>query len=470
LCRKFLPFAFFLLTFLLLIGPASAQKMMDKVYGQAPWQLARGEYYFRVNGVPTLVFGRNLIGNEAQFVDYFQQMAQAGERLVRIHLTQSVPWPGPAGEVDAAWAARWERIFDQAAQRGLAVIPVLGVWVDWNNGSNQEAWHDWEKNPFNAALGGPAATPADLFADTPCQQRWLTWVRRLVTRWQSRPEIVAWEIFSEVDLVTGATEASAAAFVTNAARVIRAADGMARPLTVSMSGVKDWPLVFGNPAIEITQVHPYAEVNGGFLSDLLLVSVHERLRRYGKPVLLGESGLDARPPGDTLTTAERAPVGIRHGIWAGMVSGALNARMLWWEDSYYPPIVARYQEIAAPAARFVCGMDFTGVRPVEAVISDNLRGAAVGNARFILAWFRDAWCNPPTWPVRKLSHEIISFPDPGGSPSWQVQYVDPASGKLIAQRVITPANGRLVLTLPTFQDAIGIKVVARADVARASSP
>ena len=40
---------------------------------------------------------------------------------------------------------------DAAEKHGLAVSPVLGVWVDWNDGSRQETWHRWDRNLFNVA-------------------------------------------------------------------------------------------------------------------------------------------------------------------------------------------------------------------------------------------------------------------------------------------------------------------------------
>ena len=67
---------------------------------------------------------------------------------------------------------------------------------------------------------------------------------------------------------------------------------------------------------------------------MIIATVRQRLTRYGKPVLLGECGLDSAPPRATLEVAARAAVGSRHAIWAAVVGGALKGRMLWWQDGY----------------------------------------------------------------------------------------------------------------------------------------
>ena len=59
--------------------------------------------------------------------------------------------------------------------------------------------------------------------------------------WSHRRAIVGWEIFSELDLVTGAAEARAVLFAERAAAVIRAADSWKRPVAASQAGINEWP-------------------------------------------------------------------------------------------------------------------------------------------------------------------------------------------------------------------------------------
>ena len=78
----------------------------------------------------------------------------------------------------------------------------------------------------------------------------------MVTRWQQRKEIVAWEIFSELDLLTGSTEPGAVEFVKAASTVIHQADNESRLITVSLAGINEWPKVFSLDAVDFIQIHP----------------------------------------------------------------------------------------------------------------------------------------------------------------------------------------------------------------------
>jgi hypothetical protein len=430
--------------------------------GEAPrFELRAGENFFRVDGRPTFVLGRNPAATTPPAYDaHFRHAAEAGERFVRIHFT-FIPPGEQAGEIDAAMLKSWDAVLDAAENHGLAVLPVLGVWADWNDGSKKEAWHRWDRNPFNVALGGPAKQPTELFDDTPCRKLWLKRLQAFVSHWSHRRAMVGWEIFSELDLVTGATEDRAVRFTKRAASVIRATDPWKRPVTASQAGINAWPMLLKSPALDFIEVHPYADgAFGGRLDDLILATVHERLKSYGKPVLLGECGLSSAAPRGTLEVAAHAEVGIRHAIWATMVSGAMNGRMLWWQDGYdqfeQADLCRHYQQAAAPAAAFVHGVDFTGYQPVPCVVSDGVKGAVLGNAQVRLGWFRDIRCAPPDWPMKPVAQQSVTVPAPGKT--WQVEFFDPATGTSTGKRPLAVRDRRLQIVLPEFQGSIAIRL------------
>jgi hypothetical protein len=349
--------------------------------GDGPrFELLPGDNYFRMDGRPAFVLGRNPVGmNPKAYEDNFRHAAAAGERFMRIHFT-FIPPSERVGEIDAGMLQSWDAVLDAAEKNGLAMLPVLGVWADWNDGSKKETWHTWDKNPYNASRGGPAKRPSELFDDTLCRKLWLKRLETFVKRWSHRRSIVGWEIFSELDLVTGATEERAVEFIERAATVIRAADPWKRPLTASQAGIGEWPKLLRSSALNFIEIHPYADgAFGGRLDDLILSTVRARLAKYGKPVLIGESGLNSGPPRGTLEVAPHAEVGIRHAIWAAVVSGAMNGRALWWQDGYdqfeKADLCRHYQKAAAPAAAFVRGVDYAGFVPVPCKLSAGLIGS-----------------------------------------------------------------------------------------------
>lgn len=431
-------------------------------------ELRRGERAFRIGGKPGFVLGRNPTEKSVEAFDArFAEAARGGDRLVRLHLMHGIPPGARPGEIDPAWAARWDRVFDAAERNGLAVIPVFTIWAQWNDGGGGEEWHVWNDNPYNAARGGPARSPADLLGDTETRRLWLRWLGALVKRWQSRRCIVAWEPISELDLVTGSTPPAAASFTVAASRVIRSQDRRRRPVTVSLSSIRDWPEVFGSPSVDIVQAHPYANEPpwAGRLADLVLDVAHRRLERYGKPVLLGECGLDWRAPAGTLAEAARAPVGIRQALWAAAVSGSLAGRMLWWEDGYGTvegrPVEQRHRDASLPVARFVEGVSYAGLAPVAVETSPGIKGGALASTRLVLGWFRDAECDPPEWPVRRVTGQAVTIPVSGKAHEWRVELVDTRSGSLLGSFEVEAPHGRMVIALPPFEESIAFRARAR---------
>ncbi len=429
--------------------------------GKPRVELRAGERFFRVNGQPAFVLGRNPAGmNPKAYEDHFRHAAAAGERFMRIHFTYMPP-AEKAGEIDAGMLKAWDTILDAAEEQDLAVLPVLGVWAAWNDGSNKEIWHQWDKNPYNVERGGPAKRPEELFDDTPCRRLWLKRLETFVTHWSGRRAIVGWEIFSELDLVTGGTEEGAVRFAEAAAAVIRSADPWKRPVTASQAGICEWPKLLKSSALDFIQIHPYANgAFGGRLDDLILSTVRQRLARYAKPVLLGECGLSAAPPRGTLDVAARAEVGIRHAIWAAVVSGAMNGRMLWWQDGYdqfeKADLCRHYHAAAAPAAAFVRGVDYTGFAPVPCDLPAELRGAVLGSDQVRLGWFRDARCAPPGWPTERLPNQEVTMAAPGKT--WQVEFFDPATGECTGKSQTATRDGRLRVMLPAFEGSVAARM------------
>jgi hypothetical protein len=446
----------------LLTSPLPAAQAARSATTLTVFELRMGERYFRIDGVPTFVMGRNPVGVNAEaFAEQFQKTAAAGERFVRIHFTYSPPGE-KAGGIHPDMLEMWDAVLDAAEKNNLAVLPVLGIWSDWNDGSHGEAWHLWKKNPFNATLDGPAKRPSELLEDTECRKLWFKRLETIVKHWAPRRCIVGWEIFSEVDLITGATEDRAVEFAAQAAAVIRVADPAHRPTTLSQAGVNAWPKLLGSDAVQIVSVHPYAAPPfGGNLDELILKSVRERLQICRKPVLIGECGLDWAPPRGTLDVAPGAEVGIRHAIWASVVSGAMSGRMLWWQDGWdqfeMADVCRHYEQAAAPAAAFVKGIDFTDFAPV-ACDAPGLMGAMLGNHHQLIGWFRDARCVPPEWLLRKVRGREVTLG--GHTGTWLVEFVDTTSGRVIKRNTVKAKKHQLKIPLPTFQGSIALRLTA----------
>ncbi len=463
-----------------------------------PVTLAPGELFFRVGGTPTVLLGENPYATSATYQALIAAAA-AHQKILRLHVSNGIqPHPTYAGEIDAAWACAWDDVFDAAEAAGLYVVPVLDVWSNWS-----DTLGGWSHNIFNsAAVGcgtslscGSATSPSDLLIAGPTQDAWLGWAEALVTRWKSHANIVGWEIFSEIDNIQGTAadvnETNGVAFVEAASARIRAADP-GRFVTASLKGVNVWSSLSSSPAIDVMELHPYAGFPPyhGNLDQLILDKVRLNLSRFAKPIFIGESGLDTLYPIDkanTVVLGAGAPVGVNQAIWAGAISGATNARMLWFEDGYdqgynlctdarlgaqyaSDPRCAGggtltlheiYQDAAAPVERFLAGVDVSGFAPLDMTPGADLIGGALGNDSLVAGWVRDVQSAAPDWPWRPLSGERVTVNVPGHSNDWLVDFYDTTTGDVVETiDADQDATGALAFTLPDFRGSVGFKIRA----------
>jgi hypothetical protein len=429
--------------------------------------LGRGDFYFRLAGQQSFILSRNLAGYEtSQYYQLLDLTSPGGSRFVRLQLDSLGMGYSRTGEVDEAWAKKWEDIFERAASKGLYVMPVFGVWYDWNSGNG---YSTWKSNPLNEVNGGPAKNPLELFgSDSPTRKLWLRWMKTLIERWQGRKNIIAWEVFSEVNMVPGTTEPQAIDFVNSAAATIREADSLHRPVNASLADFGEWSRFYRSDAIDFISIHPYPV--SGELDHTIIADVHSMLAKYQKPVLIGESGLSFQTPDSspaTLTTADRAAIGIKHAIWAAVVSGAMNGRALWWEDGvaiYFPalslPFIQKYANSELPASNFVTGVDFSGFQPLTATSSSGVWGAAVGNEKMVLGWYRDASSEPPKWDLRPvISKQTVTITVPGSAANWRIDFFNTKTGTdVVSSTLATRSGEKVTVPLPEFTDDIAFKM------------
>jgi hypothetical protein len=432
----------------------------------ATTELRAGERYFRLDGRSQFLLGRNLTGNEPQMRTLIERTAAAGSKLMRVHVTHGRGMGIRAdGSADLSWVASWERTFDAALQCGLTVIPVFGVWADFNDGTPNFGFTNWRNNPLNAR-----GAPSDLYVEgSAVQAAWLAWLGELARRWQQWPNILAWEVFSELDLVTGATEARGVEFVRRAKAVLRTADPKQRPVTASLAGLNEWFSLSAGDAIDFVQIHPYGEQ----LDRLVVHGMRQRLAQGPKRVLIGESGLSAAAPnGNTATTAPNAPIATRHASWAALVEGAMNGRALWWEDAYaifHPPgigFVESYPDVERGIAKLAASRDLSGYRPLDLVLSTGtVAGAAgaVGSETAAIGWVRNAECESPAWACTSPRSGLrATIAVPGTHLSWALRIVDTLSGEPVGpvQEVDRSPFG-VEIALPDFADDVAFTLDAR---------
>jgi hypothetical protein len=124
------------------------------------------------------------------------------------------------------------------------------------------------------------------------------------------------------------------------------------------------------------------------------------------------------------------------------------------------PFIRKYANADLPASNFVQGVDFTDFRPLTSTSSSAVWGAAVGNEKMALGWYRDATSEPPDWNLKpKISKQTVIITVPGTALNWQVDFYNTKTGTdIISSAMVTRAGNKITIILPDYIDDIAFKL------------
>lgn len=300
------------------------------------------------DGKPLRLVGENVCwanGAGTYFYEkYFADLQRTGQNVARLWMC---PWwldLEQSGAVtqykqDAAW--RLDRVFQLAEEHGIYLLLCLDyhgmLQVDnphWSGSGNY-----WLKNPYQQEQGGPALKPNDFFTDPRAQEIYQKRLRYLVARYAANTHLLAWQFFNEIDNVYAPHLLQApdvASWHAEMGRWLKAHDPYHHLVTTSLTGGSDRPEIWSRPEMDFAVYHSYEDpAPGSWLAQL----ADDFGTRYGKPVLVGEYGIDWRGwggrQGDPHLRAQR------QALWGSALSNAAGAALSWWweeidADGVYP--------------------------------------------------------------------------------------------------------------------------------------
>lgn len=307
---------------------------------------------FERDGQPWIPFGSNVCwsgaGGTGDFEHWYDAMEEVGLTWSRLWMTHfngtALEWK--AGEdgggyvglgaynLQAAW--RVDRILDLAEERSIALQLVLQQHSQFETGN----WSSWAGNPWNVENGGPCTTSMEFFTRPDVVEGFDRKVRYLVARYADSPALMAWELWNEVDLIEGYRSGIVAEWSHERVRRLRALDAYAHLVTTSYAmpafGDQDW----GFEGYDFAQLHNYL---AAYRDALPLFA--ESLRAFGKPVVVGEFGIDVM--GQT-NLADADATHLVNATLLALLSGYTGGAMSWWWDNYLDP-QGLWDEIAGPA-------------------------------------------------------------------------------------------------------------------------
>lgn len=296
--------------------------------------------YFRFDdGSAFVPVGENVGWHNLQpYLDYkrwLTQLQQHGANFFRYwhcHWGLGIEWKSGASyqgllRYQQQNARYQDWLFDFCAENELYVMLCLHHHGQLST-QTDPAWAD---NPYNAANGGPCVQPWQFFTLPAAKELVKNRLRYIVARWGYSRNLMAWELFNEVDWVDGYAQyqGEVASWHAEMAAFLKSIDPYEHLLSTSFAKEYNDPAVWWNPHIDFTQTHTYSP--SAHLSRVITQGINRQRQDYPKPVLNGEFGLVLSGG-----AAQADPDGIHfhNALWASFYAGAAGPGMSWWWNSY----------------------------------------------------------------------------------------------------------------------------------------
>jgi len=379
---------------------------------------------------------------------YFVEMEAHGINLVRVwmcswHLNVESKTMG-LGRYDENEADRLDCLLRLCERHNVRLMLVFLTFTDFSSIYGPKFAND---NPYSSANGGPCNQPVDFFTNEKAKWCIKKRVDYILNRWGYSPYIFAWELWNEVDLVSGARESHWLPWHEEIAEYIRQQDPYGHPITTSFSGDKIFSNTFRSNATDIVQLHTYKENYGTKIAEVLREYM-ETLVTYGKPVLVGEFGTKFPPQRASHT---------HNGIWSSVALGSSGSAIVWSSHirDEYGDVTDEMFDSYLSLSRFVSDLNFSSPNVKHAVISieggEDIIAYGTTTDNFSIIWLTGG---DPTKEVKNLMVNVSDLSDG----AIRIVWYDNHLGVVISTEEGQVTGGKVRLQAPPFREGLALKI------------
>lgn len=259
----------------------------------------------------------------------------------------------PEGTLDLETARRWDAIIDAAENAGVYIQVVLQHHGQYSTRVNP----NWSENPWNKENGGFLTTPGEFFVHPRAIGLTRAKYRYALARWGYSPNIMAWELFNEVewtDAIANKHHDEVVKWHKGMAEFLRKHDLNKHLVTTSstmdVAGLWD----------DMDYVQPHA-----YPSDALAVTGAFDDRKLDKPIFYGEIG-----PGGLKDDGSF----LHRALWGSVMSRTAGAAQYWMWDAVEGN---DWYGVFSPVADFVRQsgvLAHANLRPASVAVTTQNRG------------------------------------------------------------------------------------------------
>ncbi len=400
----------------------------------------------------------------------FAKYEKAGINVVEIWMSSwwlALEWIADApgnhgvGHMNQWRAWKLDQLLRWAKEHNIYVILAI------NNHGKFSQWCDpeWDRNPFNRNRGGDLYRPEQYFSSAKARVDTRRMIDYLLARWGYSPNILAWKLFTEIDL-TGTrrgwyTDYTVTNWHRDTARYLKLRDPHRHLVTTHWSDnyakARQSPMLAGLKELDLLTLDAYytSQLGAQRLYNLVesTMTYQQQMR---KPCIITEFG--GTPWADTLPHILQQ---LHLGLWQGFFRGFAVSPSLWW----FPLVEEHglYQEYAALRA-FSKGVRRRGKRSRRFRLEGGLEQIELRDKNELLVWIFDSsyfFYNNRLQAEPRMQTDtaiMVQGMQPG---NYRAEFWNCRTGQTIGRESLEiKTSGSAALRLPDFRGDIAIKIRA----------
>ena len=348
-----------------------------------------------------------------------------------------------------------DRILQLAEENGIHLILVLN-----NHGKFGMTYDtEWAYNPYNVANGGYLKKCEDYFVDARAKADFKKTADYITARWGASPNLLAWKLFTEVDL-TGQDiyayqkDPNISAWHSEMGAYLKQVDIYQHPVTTH------WMLSYGRidhatasvKELDFLSTDAYYSLGGGSRSMMSLITGGAEFgRKYNKPLVITEFGGSSY--GDSMRNLMNQ---VELALFTGFFHEMGIVPMCWWfaliEDKGLHGKYLGYH-------KFTVGEDRRGMTAASRKTGEGSVHAYELRAKDrLLFWVMDSafYFTEQENVSPKLQKGLAIATPPLEAGEYVVEYWNLDDGKVVGTASLTMPTDKI--PLPEFARSLGVKV------------